>query len=82
MSASTDLPPAARQLLALIESQIAHGTLRSKSPGIASLPELHEACGLDVDAMYAHLQLLKDANLISIEGEYPFEEIRLIGQST
>ncbi len=82
MSASTDLPPAARQLLALIESQIAHGTLTSKRPGIATMPEVHEACGLDVDAMYAQLQLLKDANLIAIEGEYPFEEIRIIEQST
>lgn len=42
------------------------------------MPEVHEACGLDVDAMYALLQVLKDANLIMIEGDYPFEEIRLI----
>ena len=42
------------------------------------MPELHEACGLDVDAMQSLLQSLKDANLITIEGDYPFEEIRLI----
>ncbi len=42
------------------------------------MPELHEACGLDVDAMDTLLQALKDANLIAIEGEYPFEEIRLM----
>jgi benzoate-CoA ligase len=39
------------------------------------MPEVHEACGLDVDAMYAALHLLVDAGLIELTGEYPFEEI-------
>jgi hypothetical protein len=51
---------------------------KSKDRGIATMPELHEACGLDVEAMYALLQELRDANRIAIEGVYPFEQIRLI----
>jgi hypothetical protein len=43
------------------------------------MPEIHEACGLDVDGMYSVLQVLREARLIKIEGEYPFEEIRLAG---
>ena len=35
-----------------------HGSLRSKEPGIATMPEVHEACGLDVDGMYAVLRAL------------------------
>lgn len=43
------------------------------------MPEVHEACGLDVDAMYSVLKVLREARLIKLEGEYPFEEIRLTG---
>lgn len=69
---------AARHLLDVIRQQAHHGSLRSKGPGIATMPEVHEACGLDVDGMYAALKILQDAGLIAIEGEYPFEEIRLV----
>lgn len=84
MSASTDarvegLPPTAKKLLSVIVSQANHGALRSKPPGIATLPEVHEACGLDVDGMYANLGVLRDAGLIELTGQYPFEEIRLNG---
>jgi hypothetical protein len=72
-----DLPVAARKLLSVIAQQATHGTLRSKGPGIATMPEVHEACGLDVDQMYAVLQVLREARLIRVEGEYPFEEISL-----
>ncbi len=44
------------------------------------MPEVHEACGLDVDAMYSVLTVLREARLIDLEGEYPFEEIRLAGE--
>ncbi len=43
------------------------------------MPEVHEACGLDVDGMYSVLEVLREARLINLEGEYPFEEIRLAG---
>jgi len=68
----------AQKLLDVIANQIAHGALRSKEPGIATMPEIHEACGLDVDAMYAQLRLLQQKGLIELTGEYPFEEIRLL----
>ena len=70
----------ARHLLCVIARQAFHGTLRSKDPGVATMPEVHEACGLDVDGMYAVVKTLRDAGLISLEGEYPFEEIRFIGE--
>lgn len=72
-----ELPIPARRLLCLIAQQAQYGTLRSKDPGIATMPELHEACGLGVDQMYSLLHILRDAQLILIEGAYPFEEIRL-----
>lgn len=43
------------------------------------MPEIHEACGLDVDGMYSVLQVLREARLINLEGEYPFEEIHFTG---
>lgn len=41
------------------------------------MPEVHEACGLDVDQMYSVLHVLRAARFIDLEGDYPFEEIRL-----
>ncbi len=73
------LPVAARKLLCVIARQAYHGVLRSKDPGIATMPEVHEACGLDVDAMYSALRILRDAQLITLDGEYPFEEIQFTG---
>lgn len=66
----------------MIARQAYHGSLRSKNPGIATMPEVHEACGLDVDGMYSLLQVLRDARLVDVRGEYPFEEIRLTDQAT
>ncbi len=78
MSASIEtLPATARKLLEVIAGQVRHGSLRSKEPGIATLPEVHEACGLDVDGMYAALAVLRAEGWIELKGEYPFEEIRL-----
>jgi hypothetical protein len=71
----SDLPEQ-KKLLELI-------VLKSKGRGSATMPELHEACGLDVEAMYALLNALRDANLIAIEGDYPFEQVRPVNaQST
>ncbi len=71
------LPVASRRLLCLIARQASHGPLLSKDPGVATMPELHEACGLEVDSMQSLLHALQTAELITIEGTYPFEEIRL-----
>ena len=71
------LPVSAQKLLGVIARQAYHGSLRSKDPGVATMPEVHEACGLDVDGMYSVLEVLREAGLVDIRGEYPFEEIRL-----
>lgn len=79
MSASTELAklqPAARKLLAVIVRQAQHGTLRSKAAGVATMPEVHEACGLDPEPMQALLHELAAAGFLRIEGDYPFEELR------
>ncbi len=71
------VPEFARKLLAhVVELAYApHKTERARAT--AYLPELHETCGLDVDAMYALLGKLEDAGLIEIEGEYPFQDVKL-----
>jgi hypothetical protein len=74
------LPVQARRLLCVIVRQAYHGTLRSKAPGRATMPEIHEACGLDVDELQGLLTCLKDSSFISVEGSYPFEELQLEGE--
>jgi hypothetical protein len=73
------LPVQARRLLCVILRQAEYGTLRSKAPGRVTMPEIHEACGLDVDELQGVLAVLKDAHFISLEGFYPFEELQLVG---
>ena len=72
------LPWAARKLLAVITRQAYAGTLRSKSRGSATMPEVHEACGLDPDEMAPLVSTLTGAGFIEIEGDYPFEQLKLI----
>jgi hypothetical protein len=83
MSGSTkplaELSTPAQKLLTVIAQQADHGTLRSKAPGVATLPEVHEACGLDPEPMQVLLKELSDAGWLRIEGEYPFEELRPLG---
>jgi pimeloyl-ACP methyl ester carboxylesterase len=73
------LPIPARKLLGVITRQAYAGTLRSKPRGIATMPEVSEACGLDPDEMLPLLHSLADARFIVIDGEYPFEQLKLIG---
>ncbi|GAC1651151.1 MAG: hypothetical protein NVS9B15_11200 [Acidobacteriaceae bacterium] len=73
------LPPYARKLLgqaAELAYSVHHN--EERTPDVAYLPELHEGCGLDVDAMYAVLHELERARLIALEGEYPFQDVRLL----
>jgi hypothetical protein len=74
------LPVQARRLLCVIVRQAYHGTLRSKAAGRATMPEIHEACGLDVDELQAVLTFLTDSHFVSLEGSYPFEELQLEGE--
>jgi hypothetical protein len=73
------LPVPARRLLCVVVRQVFHGTLCSKAPGRATMPEIHEACGLDVGDLQELLTLLKDAHFVTLEGSYPFEELQLEG---
>jgi hypothetical protein len=73
------LPVQARRLLCVIVRQAYRGPLRSKAPGRATMPEVHEACGLDVDELQGTLAFLKDSQFVVLEGSYPFEELRLEG---
>jgi hypothetical protein len=70
-------PPAARKLLALIARQADGGPIHPKPPGVATPPEVLEACGLDVGHFYDLLQWLVAHELVQVSGDYPFEEIRL-----
>jgi hypothetical protein len=60
--------------------QAYHGTLRSKAPGRATMPEIHEACGLDVDELQNLLTVLKNSDFVSLQGSYPYEELQLEGE--
>ncbi len=69
--------PDARKLLAHAADLAtrSHGTARKQNA--AYLPELHETCGLDVDAMYHLLKELEEGGFIQIEEEYPFQDVML-----
>jgi hypothetical protein len=67
----------ARKLFAVIVRQAYHGTIRPKPEGIATPPEILEACGLDPDHFYDLLDALITAGLIQVSNAYPFEEIHL-----
>ena len=72
------VPPYARKLLAQA-ADLAYGTHHEERlPDVAYLPELHESCGLDVEAMYVILHELESARLVHLEGEYPFQDVKLL----
>jgi len=70
----------ARKLFALIVREADHGPLHPKPKGIATPPEILEACGLDVGEFYELLKMLEEADLIRVTNSYPFEEIELAPQ--
>jgi hypothetical protein len=67
----------ARKLFAVIVREAYHGPIHPKPKGIATPPEVLEACGLDVGEFYLLLDILKAADLIKVSNAYPFEEIQL-----
>ena len=71
----------ARKLFSMIVREAYHGPIHPKPRGIATPPEILEACGLDVGEFYALLEVLKEARLIQVGNEYPFEEIRISSQA-
>jgi hypothetical protein len=72
------VPESSRKLLAHMVELAYDRNREGRQPDTAYLPELHESCGLDVEAMYETLLPLQRAELIELENEYPFEDIRLI----
>jgi hypothetical protein len=71
------VPQSSRKLLAHI-IELAYGKNREgRQQDTAYLPELHESCGLDVEAMYETLGPLQRAGLIELENQYPFEDVRI-----
>lgn len=71
------LSPAARKLLAHIADRATRSHSASRRENAAYLPELHETCGLDPDAMYDLLKELESARVVQIEGQYPFQDVLL-----
>jgi hypothetical protein len=70
-------PQAAKLYARMVEmSRAGRGQARSRDA--AYLPELYEACGVTVEEMYAYIDELKLAHLIEVEGEYPFEDAKIV----
>ena len=72
----------ARNLFCVVVRQAYHGPMHPKSPGVATPPEILEACGLDVGEFYSLLKSLEGARLLDVSGDYPFEEIRLAAEAS
>ena len=72
----------ARKLLAHVAELAYHGRGQQREPDVAYLPELHESCGLDVEAMYSLLNELQKASLIQVEDAYPFEDVKILSSSS
>jgi hypothetical protein len=72
----------ARKLFTVIVREAYQGPLHPKAQGIATPPEILEACGLDVGEFYSLLTALREAGLIQVANAYPFEEIQLSPQAS
>ena len=72
----------ARKLLVHIAQLAYHGRGQQRKGDVAYLPELHESCGLDVDAMYALLKELRTAKFIEVEDQYPFEDVKILSMGS
>ncbi len=72
----------ARKLLAHVAELAYHGRGQQRKRDVAYLPELHESCGLDVEAMYSLLNELQKIGLIQVEDPYPFEDVKILSSSS
>lgn len=73
--------PHAAKLYSRMVEMAYSGRGQARSGDAAYLPELYESCGVTVEEMYEHLEALKSAGLIELEGEYPFEDAKLTDAS-
>lgn len=71
------LSPGARKLLAHIADLATRSHGASRTANAAYMPELHETCGLDPDAMYNLLRELENTRVVQMEGQYPFQDVVL-----
>jgi hypothetical protein len=70
--------PQAAKLYARMVEMSRSGRGQARSQDAAYLPELYESCGVTVEEMYAYIEELKKARLIEVEGEYPFEDAKIV----
>ena len=70
--------PQAAKLYARMVEMSRSGRGQARSQDAAYLPELYESCGVTVEEMYAYIEELKAARLIEVEGEYPFEDAKIV----
>jgi hypothetical protein len=68
----------AAKLYARMVEMSRSGRGQARSKDAAYLPELYESCGVTVEEMYAYIEELKNAGLIEVEGEYPFEDAKIV----
>lgn len=69
--------PRARKLLLQIAELAYESPLKERSSDTAYFPELYDSCGLGVEEMYELLRELHAAKLIELEGDYPFEDVKI-----
>ena len=67
----------ARKLLAQVADLAYSESKPERETDTAYVPEILESCGLDVDHMYELVRELREAKLISVENQYPFEKVKL-----
>jgi hypothetical protein len=73
------LPEQPRKLLVRIAELTYLGRGGTRKPGVAYMPELYESCGVEVNEMYPMLQPLVTGKFVAIDGDYPFEDVRVLG---
>lgn len=73
-----EVSPHAAKLYARMVEMSRSGRGQARSQDAAYLPELYESCGVTVEEMYAYIEELKNARLIEVEGEYPFEDAKIV----
>jgi hypothetical protein len=73
------LPEQPRKLLVRIAELVYAGRGGDRKPGVAYMPELYESCGVEVNEMYPMLRPLVDGKFVELEGDYPFEDLRVLG---
>lgn len=67
----------ARKLLVHIVDTLHGGRVPQRSEDTTYAPELLESTGLTVENFIALIEELRNAKLIEVEGDFPFEDVRI-----